>query len=104
MLIGRVVGELTATQKHESHQASKILLVQPLSLDGAEMGAALVALDAVNAGIGDRVLLVTDGYAAFTSVGRDLSPIDMAVVGIIDRVDLAGSALAAGAPPDEKAS
>lgn len=104
MLIGRVVGELTATQKHESYEGKKILLVQPLNLEGAEMGTALVALDAVNAGIGDRVLLVTDGYAAFTSVGRDLSPIDMSVVGVIDRVDLAGSPLAPGAAPDEKAS
>lgn len=104
MLIGRVVGDLTATQKHDSYEGKKILLVQPLTLDGAEMGTALVALDAVNAGIGDRVLLVTDGYAAFTSVGRDLSPIDMSVIGVIDLVDFAGSALAPGTPPDEKTS
>lgn len=102
MLIGRVVGDLTAARKHESYDGKKILLVQPLTLDGEETGAALVALDAVSAGIGDRVLLVTDGYAAFSSVGRDLSPIDMAVIAIVDRVDLAAAALPANPSPGQQ--
>jgi microcompartment protein CcmK/EutM len=42
----------------------------------------------VDAGVGDRVLLVTEGFSAMTSVGRPESPIDMAVVGVIDRIDL----------------
>ena len=49
-----------------------------------------MALDAVDAGVGDRVLLVTEGFSAMTSVGRPESPIDMAVVGVIDRLDLDG--------------
>ncbi len=89
MLIARVVGDLTATQKHATHEGRKILLVQPLNLDGTDRGGAMVALDAVDAGIGDRVLIVTDGYAAMTAVGRPLgSPIDVAVIGFIDRIDL----------------
>jgi len=55
MLIGRVVGELVATQKHPSHEGRKLLLVQPLNLDGSNRGDAIVAMDAVDAGIGDRV-------------------------------------------------
>lgn len=97
MLIARVVGDLTATQKHPSHEGRKILLVQPLNLDGTDRGAPLVALDSVNAGIHDRVLVTTDGYAAFTAVGHKLAPIDAAVIGIIDHVELAG-APSAGAP------
>lgn len=88
MLIGRVVGELVATQKHPSHEGCKILLVQPLHLDGANRGDAVVAFDAVDAGVGDRVLLATEGFSAMTAVGRSQSPIDMAVIGFIDEIDL----------------
>lgn len=88
MLIARVIGEIVATQKHPSHEGRKILMVQPLNLDGSDRGDAVVAFDAVNAGAGDRVLLVVDGYAAMTAVGRTQSPIDMAVIGFIDHIDL----------------
>jgi ethanolamine utilization protein EutN len=88
MLIGRVVGELVSTQKHESHRGRKALLVQPLNLDGTNRGDALIAFDAVDAGIGDRVLVVTEGFSAMTAVGRPQSPIDMAVIGFIDHIDV----------------
>lgn len=88
MLIARVVGELTATRKHPSHEGRNLLLVQPLNLDGSHRGDPVVALDAVGAGVGETVLLVSDGFAAMTSVGRPQSPIDMAVIGHIDRIDL----------------
>ena len=88
MLIAQVIGEIVSTQKHESHQGRKALLVQPLELDGSNRGDPVIAFDAVDAGVGDRVLLVTEGFSAMTSVGRPQSPIDMAVVGVIDRFDL----------------
>ena len=88
MLIARVVGELVSTQKHPSHEGRKLLLVQPLNLDGTNRGDAVVAMDAVDAGIGDRVLLATEGFSAMTSVGRPQSPIDMAVIGFIDQIEL----------------
>jgi ethanolamine utilization protein EutN len=88
MLIARVIGDVVATQKHASHEGCKILLVQPLNLDGSDRGDALVAMDAVDAGVGDQVLLATEGFAAMTSVGRPRSPIDMAVIAVIDSVNL----------------
>jgi microcompartment protein CcmK/EutM len=88
MLIARVIGELVATTKHPSHEGRKVLLVQPLNLDGTDRGDAVVALDAVDAGIGDKVLLATEGFSAMTSVGRPNSPIDMAVIGFIDHIEL----------------
>ena len=88
MLIGKVVGDVVATQKTPSHVGRKILIVQPLQLDGSDRGEAVLALDSVDAGVGDRVLLVTEGFSAMTAVGRPNSPIDMAVIGIIDTVDL----------------
>jgi ethanolamine utilization protein EutN len=89
MLIARVVGELVATQKHPSHEGRKLLLVQPLNLDGSNRGDAMVALDSVDAGVGDKVLITTDGFSAMTSVGRPQSPIDAAVIGFIDAIELA---------------
>lgn len=89
MLIGRVIGDIVATQKAPSHEGRKILMVQPLSLDGSARGDAVLALDAVDAGVGDRVLVVTEGWSAMTAVDREHAPIDMAVVGVIDTVDLA---------------
>ena len=88
MLIGRVIGDVVATQKAPSHVGRKILVVQPLNLDGSDRGDAVLALDAVGAGIGERVLIVTEGFSAMTAVERPNSPIDMAVVGIIDAVEL----------------
>ena len=98
MLIARVVGDLVATYKHASHEGCKLLLVQPLNLDGSDRGEAVVAVDAVDAGVGDRVLLVTEGFSAMTSVGRPQSPIDMAVIGFIDHIELASDAVA---PPEK---
>jgi ethanolamine utilization protein EutN len=104
MLIGRVAGDLSATQKHASHQGRTILLVQPLDPDGSERGNPVVALDSVNAGVGDRVLLVQDGYAASTALGLKLAPIDAAVIGIVDRVELvsAGVGPAGSVAPAKK--
>jgi ethanolamine utilization protein EutN len=88
MIIGRVIGNVVATQKHISHEGNKILLVQPVNLDGSDRGDAVIAMDAVDAGPGDRVLVVQEGWSAMTSVGRPQSPIDMAIVGVIDEIQL----------------
>jgi ethanolamine utilization protein EutN len=88
MLIARVIGELTSTRKHASHEGLKLLLAQPLNLDGTDRGDAVVAMDAVDAGVGDKVLLATEGFSAMTSVDRPNSPIDMAVIGFIDQIEL----------------
>jgi ethanolamine utilization protein EutN len=78
MLIGRIIGNVAATQKAPSHEGRRILVIQPLNLD------------AVDAGIGERVLLTTEGFSAMTAAGRPNSSIDAAVIGVIDSVDLEG--------------
>jgi microcompartment protein CcmK/EutM len=65
------------------------LVVQPLNLDGSERGNPVVAVDAVDAGVGDQVLVTQEGWSAMTSVSRPMSPIDMAVIGVIDHIELA---------------
>ncbi len=91
MLIGKIIGDVVATQKASSHIGRKILIVQPLNLDGSDRGDVVLALDAVDAGVGDRVLVATEGWSAMTSVGRPQSPIDMAVVGVIDTITVVAS-------------
>ena len=98
MLLGRVIGDLVATQKHPSHEGRKALIVQPLNLDLSDRGTAVVALDSVDAGVGDLILLATEGFSSMTSVGRPNSPIDMAVIGIVDQIDLSLDAAAAPLP------
>jgi ethanolamine utilization protein EutN len=77
-----------ATQKHYKLEGRKLLLVQPLGLDGADRGEPLLAVDGVDAGEGDRVLVVQEGRSASMVSGRLESPLDCAVVAVIDRVEL----------------
>lgn len=88
MILGRVLGEVVATQKHPSHQGRKLLLVQPVNPDDSERGETVLALDSVDAGVGDRVLVVQEGYAAMSAAGRIDAPIDMTIVGVVDAVEL----------------
>jgi ethanolamine utilization protein EutN len=87
VIIARVIGTVVATQKQESHEGKKILLIQPLDLENQAVGDPVVALDAVDAGVGDRVLAVQEGFSAMTSVGHVESPIDAAIIGVIDLVE-----------------
>ena len=87
MQIARVVGTVVATQKHRTFEGAKLLLVQPLNIDGTTRGPALLAVDGVGAGVREKVLVVLEGRAAGEALGRKGAPVDAAVVGIIDRVD-----------------
>jgi microcompartment protein CcmK/EutM len=90
MLIARVVGNLVATQKNQKLMGTKLLLVQPLELDGSERGQTVIAFDGADAGVGDRVLLLQEGKSAQAVLGRGLAAVDAAVVGVIDRLELDG--------------
>ena len=82
MLLGIVIGSVWCTRKAETLTGQTLLLVAP----EGHQGPALVCADRAGAGPGDRVL-VTRGSAARTAVGED-RPVDAAVVGIVDRVDV----------------
>jgi ethanolamine utilization protein EutN len=89
MQIARVIGTVVSTQKHRKFDGAKLLLVQPLNLDGTSRGGALLAVDGVGAGVEERVLVVLEGRAAGEALGRKAAPVDAAIVGIIDRLDVA---------------
>ena len=88
MTLARVVGTVVATQKHRNFEGAKLLLVQPVTLDDTPRGVALLAVDAVGAGVNEKVLVVIEGRAAAEAVGRKGTPVDAAIIGIVDRVDL----------------
>lgn len=88
MQIARVVGTVVATQKNRKLAGAKLLLVQPLTLEGEAKGVALIAIDAVGAGVGERVLVVIEGKAAGDALGRKAAAVDAAIIGIVDTVDV----------------
>ena len=87
MQIGRVVGTVVSTQKNRKLEGAKLLLVQPLMLDGQAKGTAVLAIDSVGAGVGERVLLVIEGKAAGDALGKKAAAVDAAIIGIVDTVD-----------------
>lgn len=88
MQIGKVVGTVVSTQKNRKLEGAKLLLVQPVTLEGEPRGVAVLAIDSVGAGVGERVLLVIEGKAAGAALGRKNAAVDAAIIGIVDRVDV----------------
>jgi ethanolamine utilization protein EutN len=88
MQLARVVGTVVATRKHRTFDGAKLLLVQPLNADDTPRGAALLAVDGVGAGVHEKVLIVLEGRAAGESMGRKGAPVDAAIVGIVDDVEI----------------
>jgi ethanolamine utilization protein EutN len=80
-----------ATQKHRKFEGAKLLLVQPLNLDDTPRGPTLLAVDGVGAGVQEKVLIVLEGRAAGETLGRKAAPVDAAIVGIVDSVDVYGN-------------
>ena len=89
MQIARVIGTVVSTQKHRKFEGAKLLLVQPITLDDTPRGTPLLAVDSVGAGVHEKVLIVLEGRAAGEALGRKGAPVDAAVIGIIDQVDIA---------------
>lgn len=86
MFLARVVGDVVATIKHPALQNRKLLLVQPLTGDGAPTGRPAIAVDSVDAGVGDHVLVVDEGNGAAQVLQRPRGPIRTVVVGVVDEV------------------
>ncbi|MCE2542173.1 MAG: EutN/CcmL family microcompartment protein [Acidobacteria bacterium] len=88
MQLAKIVGTVVATQKDERLVSSKLLVAQPLDANGAARGGQLVAVDTVDAGYGETVLIVSGSSARMAGQLQE-TPVDAAVVGIVDTVELA---------------
>ena len=87
MIIAKVVGTVVATRKDERLESTKLLVARPMDPSGKPEGTYLVAVDTVDAGVGETVLIVSGSSARMASGMKDC-PIDAAIVGIVDTVTL----------------
>lgn len=92
MHFGRVIGTVVATRKDEKLIGSKLMITQPLGLDLNSKGEPFVAVDTVGAGVGELVLYVS-GTAGRIAARKLDAPIDAAIVGIVDNIDVDKSLL-----------
>jgi len=88
MYIGKVIGDVVSTIKYDTLKSYKILIVQPLNPDMSERGQPILALDMVDAGKGDVVLVVDQGTAARTVLAMEYPTVRTLILGIVDRIDL----------------
>ncbi len=89
MTLARVVASVVSTEKHPHYKGKKILAVQPLDRECRPKGKSLLAVDGVQAGVGDLVLVVDEGGSARLVVGDEKAvTIRTAICGIVDRVDI----------------
>jgi ethanolamine utilization protein EutN len=89
MLLAKVLGNVVATQKNVRYENASVMLCQQITPQGEETGSTILALNAVDAGVGDKVLIVQEGWSASTAAtGKPGAAIDSAIVGVIDYIDL----------------
>ncbi|HSB60083.1 MAG TPA: EutN/CcmL family microcompartment protein [Vicinamibacteria bacterium] len=87
MILARVVGTVVATRKDEKLVGAKLLVVRAQDAHGRDEASYLVAVDTVDAGLRDRVLIVSGSSARMASGLKDC-PVDAAIVGVVDTVDV----------------
>ena len=87
MLLARIVGTVVATRKDPRLEASKLMLVRSVDPQGKIEGGYLVAVDTVDAGVGETVLVVS-GSSARMAAGMKDCPVDAAIVGIVDDIEV----------------
>lgn len=93
MLLARVIGNIVATQKNQRYEGTRAMLCRQITPDGEDMDYTTVALDSVNSGEGDIVLIAQEGWSASTaSTGKPGAAIDSAIVGVVDSVELLSEA------------
>ena len=87
MIIARIMGTVVSSQKDERLLGKKLLIVRPVNVDGTDTTGYVVAVDTVGAGYHERVLVVAGSSARLAQGMKDV-PVDAAIVGVIDNVDI----------------
>ena len=90
MFLANVVGSVVSTHKNERLEGKRLLLVRRLTLQMKPEGAEIIALDVVDSGVGDSVLVVQEGSSARKIFDDPWIPVQAVIVGVLDRVDLEG--------------
>ena len=89
MFIGQVTGEIVSTINHPDYVNRRLLMVDRLDESGLATGGYLIAVAAIDAGVGERVLVLDEGNGARQILGNAKAPVRSVVVGVVDSVDLA---------------
>ncbi len=88
MILGKVSGAIHSTINHKFYDNRKLLIVDKLDLGGKPTGAYLIAVDHVDAGAGETVLVIDEGNSARSIVEDDMAPLRSIIVGIVDQVNI----------------
>ena len=89
MILGKVVGTVVSTRKEEGIEGLKLLIVKACDFEGKPTGSAVVAADAIGAGVGEVVLYASGSSARQTQVTKD-KPVDATIMAIVDQVEVDG--------------
>jgi microcompartment protein CcmK/EutM len=89
MFVGQVAGEIVSTINHADYDNRRLLVVDRLDVSGKPAGGYLIAVAAVDAGVGQRVLVLDEGNGARQILGNSKAPVRSVVVGVVDSIDLA---------------
>lgn len=92
MRLCQVLGSVTQTMKHPTYHGHKLMVVQPIDATGAGSGNSFLAIDRVQAGPGDRVLIMSEGNGVRQLIGVEQLPIRSLIVAIVDSVDVVATA------------
>jgi microcompartment protein CcmK/EutM len=84
MILSKVTGTIVSTQKNETLHEYKLLIVQPIDLEGNPIGRDMLAIDRVDAGVGDTVLVLQEGASAQQVLNRKDVPVHTVVVAVVD--------------------
>ena len=88
MTLAKVIGTIVATQKNEHLKDRKILVVQPIDLEGKFIGRDVLAIASVDAGVGDTVLVMQEGQGAAQVLGNKKVPVHSVIVAVVDGFDV----------------
>jgi microcompartment protein CcmK/EutM len=87
MILARVVGTVVATRKDPRLEGKKLLIIKPVSPEGQDESGYIVSVDTVGSGVGERVIAVAGSSARMAEGCKD-TPVDNAIIGIVDEVHL----------------
>lgn len=89
MILGIVIGNVVSTIKEKGYESKKIMIVQPIDKDGNKIGKSFLSIDAVQAGIGDKVIVVEEGNSAREVISEKQSlTVKSVICGIVDNVSI----------------
>ena len=88
MILGKVIGTVVSTMKLKIYEHYKLLIVKPIDIKGKFKGKSVIAIDTVQAGINDTVLVIDEGNSARLIINNKMAPVRSVVVGIVDTVNV----------------